>query len=257
LGHIVSKGGTRIDPKRAKGIQEVPLPSDKKVIQLFFGQINFVGRFIPIFAEIVKLISDMLKNGHDIKWSEEAKGAFGILRRLCVILLFSLVLITDYSKDFQLFYFASKFTVVDVLLQKNDKGMEQSVTFMSKTLQGAELNYEIMEKQAYALVKGLAYFKNYFLNARIVAYVPHPMVKQVLVQKECSGTRGRWITKIQEYDLEIKPTKLIRGQGLSKMMMENNLNAIQGIQVSEQANALTISLEHCPWYSDIFFISRI
>jgi hypothetical protein len=52
------------------------------------------------------------------------------------------------------------------------------------------------------------------------------MVKDILVQKECSRTRGRWITKIQDYDLEIKPTKLIRGQGLVKMMAEDSLDMI-------------------------------
>jgi hypothetical protein len=35
------------------------------------------------------------------------------------------------------------------------------------------------------------------------------------------------ITKIQEYDLEVRPTKLVRGQGLAKMMERNNLEAVQ------------------------------
>ena len=38
-------------------------------------------------------------------------------------------------------------------------------------------------------------------------------------QVEELSSRGRWIAKIQEYDLEIKPTKLIKGQGLSKKVM--------------------------------------
>jgi len=29
-------------------------------------------------------------------------------------------------------------------------------------------------------------------------------------------------TKIQEYDLDIKPTKLVKGQGLAKMLIESN-----------------------------------
>jgi hypothetical protein len=46
LGHIVSKG-VRIDLERVNGIQEVPLPSNKKTIQSFLGQIGFVRKFIP------------------------------------------------------------------------------------------------------------------------------------------------------------------------------------------------------------------
>jgi hypothetical protein len=40
------------------------------------------------------------------------------------------------------------------------------------------------------------------------------------------GSRGRWIAKIQEYDLEIKPTKLIKGQGLARMLAESNEKAL-------------------------------
>jgi hypothetical protein len=80
LGHIVSKEGVRIDPERVKRIMEIPLPTSKKAIQSFFGRINFVRQFIPNFAEIVKPISDMLKKGHDLKWSDEAKNNFNDIK---------------------------------------------------------------------------------------------------------------------------------------------------------------------------------
>ena len=40
------------------------------------------------------------------------------------------------------------------------------------------------------------------------------------------GKGGKWIVVILEYDLEIKPTKLIRGQGLAWLMAESNLQAL-------------------------------
>ena len=36
----------------------------------------------------------------------------------------------------------------------------------------------------------------------------------------------KWVSKIQEYDLEIKPTKLVKGQGLAQMLMKGNENAL-------------------------------
>jgi len=80
--------------------------------------------------------------------------------------------------------------MVVVLLQKNDDGLEHPIAFMNKDLQESEIKYKLMEKQACALEKGLAHFKPYFWNAQIVAYVPHPMVKEILIQKDCNGTRG-------------------------------------------------------------------
>jgi hypothetical protein len=61
LGHIVSRNGTRIDPKRVEAIDTIAIPRNVKEIQSFLGKIAFLRRFIPNFAEIVKLITDMLK----------------------------------------------------------------------------------------------------------------------------------------------------------------------------------------------------
>ena len=68
-----------------------------------------------------------------------------------------------------------------------------------------------MEKQAFALVKALKYFRVYILHSHIIAFVPKLVVKDILTQ-DPDGKRGKWIVVILEYDLEIKPTKLIKGQ---------------------------------------------
>ena len=79
-----------------------------------------------------------------------------------------------------------------------------------------------MEKQAYALVKSLKHFRTYVGYSKKIGYVPHSAIKDILAQKDCLGIRGKWVSKIQEYGLEIRPTKLIKGQGLAKMLTESN-----------------------------------
>jgi len=79
-----------------------------------------------------------------------------------------------------------------------------------------------MEKQAYALVKSLKHFKTYVGYSKIIYFVPHSVAKDILTQTDCLGTRAKWVTKIQEYDLEIRPTKLVKGQGLAQMLIESN-----------------------------------
>jgi hypothetical protein len=61
---------------------------------------------------------------------------------------------------------------------------------------------------------------------KITAYVPSASVKDILVQPDVDGKRGRWIAKILEFDLEIKPTKLVKGQGLAKLLAESNCEAL-------------------------------
>ena len=75
-----------------------------------------------------------------------------------------------------------------------------------------------MEKQAYALVKSLKDFRIYTLHSHIIAYVPCIVVKSILTQPHPEGKRAKWVAVILEYDTEINPTKLVKGQGLAKMM---------------------------------------
>ena len=51
-------------------------------------------------------------------------------------------------------------------------------------------------------------------------------VKDVLVQPNTKGKRGRWIAKILKFDVEIKPTKLIKGQGLSRLLAKSNCKVV-------------------------------
>ena len=132
----------------------------------------------------------------------------------------------NYLKDFLIFLFASERTIAAVLLQKNEEGFEQPIAFFSKSLRDVELKYDIIEKQAYAMVKALKPFRKYVLHSKIISYIPTSSVKDILVQPDNDGKRGRCLTKIQEFDLEFKPTKLIEGQGLSKLLAELNFRAL-------------------------------
>ena len=75
------------------------------------------------------------------------------------------------------------------------------------------------------MVKALKDFRVYILHSHIISYVPNIVVKDILSQ-DPDGKRGKWIVVILEYNLEIKPTKLIKGQGLAQLMVESNLQAL-------------------------------
>jgi hypothetical protein len=66
LGFIVSKHGMRIEPERTEAIAKIPPPHNKKLMQYFLGKINFVRRFVPSFAEIVKPLQDMIKKNANL-----------------------------------------------------------------------------------------------------------------------------------------------------------------------------------------------
>jgi hypothetical protein len=226
------------------------------------GKINFLRRFVSNFAELVKHITTMLRKGNEVKWTTEPRASFNQIKRA---LTEATVLISpDYSKEFLIFSFASFDIVVAVLLQKNEEGHEQPIAFFSRALRDTESRYEIMEKQAYALVKSLKSFRVYVLHSKVTTYVPSSSVKNILVQPDIDGKRGRWIAKILEFDLEIKSTKLVKGKGLAKLLDESNCEALGvsfvnthlGSQQDEspsQGSQDGLSLAECAWYHDILY----
>eukprot|EP00253_Pinus_taeda_P004642 PITA_04642 len=44
------------------------------------------------------------------------------------------------------------------------------------------------------------------------------LVRQLLIQRELGEKRANWVTTLQEYDLEIKPAKIVRGQGFCRLL---------------------------------------
>ena len=158
----------------------------------------------------------MLKKDNEIKWNLDARNSFANIKNS---LTEALVLISpDCTNDFHIFSFASEHTVVGVLLQNNVDNLEQPIAFYSKILRDATLIYDIMDKKSYSMVRALKEFRVYILHSHIIAHVPSTSIEEVLTQSEPDGRRAKWRTILLEYDLEIKPTKLIKGKGLDKLM---------------------------------------
>jgi hypothetical protein len=120
----------------------------------------------------------MLKKDVKIKWDSESRQSFEQVKRA---LTEAPVLISlDFTKDFYLFSFASKHTMVVVLLQKNSEEYEHPIALFSKALRDTALNYKIMEKHDFSLVKSIKDFRVYIFHSHTIAYVPNAVVKDIL-----------------------------------------------------------------------------
>lgn len=189
----------------------------------------------------------MLKKGNEIKWILEARKYFEDIK---VALTKAPVLASpNFEKYFILFSFASEHTIASVLLQKDDQNFEKPIAYYSKKFWYAPLKYDIMEKQAYALVKALKEFRVYILHSHTTAYVPSSSVKVILTQLDPEGKRGKWIAVLLEYDLEIKPTKLIKGQGLEKLMAHTNCELLGIKFIADLSDSATEEEKETPQIS--------
>jgi len=120
LDHVISKYGILIDPKRTKSIVQIPSPHNKKSMQLFFGNINFVKRFVSDFREIIKPLKKMIKKDAQFKWGSTKKDT-------CKKVKFSIVTALalhspNFENDFFLYTFSLDLSLTLVLTQKCEEG---------------------------------------------------------------------------------------------------------------------------------------
>ena len=69
-------------------------------------------------------------------------------------------------------------------------------------------------------MKGFKMFKHYVSQNKILIYTIHPNVRNCIIQGGLGEGKAGWITKIMEYDVEIKPTKLIKGWDVCENMID-------------------------------------
>jgi hypothetical protein len=91
---------------------------------------------------------------------------------------------------------------------------------MSIGLQGATLNYPLVDKKAFFVHKVIEQFIPFILKNYTKVIIPHPEVRSLFVQRDMGEGRGNWMTTLQEYDLEFKPTNIVKDQGLCKLATE-------------------------------------
>jgi hypothetical protein len=101
------------------------------------------------------------------------------------------------------------------------------------------LNYLDIDKQTYVVFKEVKNFRPYLLKSYTKVIVHHPLIRNLLVQNYLGDKRANWVTTLQEYDLEIKPMNIVRGQGLCKLLVGS-----ENSQASDQSgweNELEVS----------------
>ena len=78
------------------------------------------------------------------------------------------------------------------------------------------------------------------------------------MQKELGEKRANWVTSLQEYELEITPAQIVRGQGLCKLVVDSETGQPEDSDTSNlgQRNQSLICCAQnlvSPWYDDIRF----
>ena len=196
LGHKVTREGLKPCVDKVEAIKGFPVPKTGKEVASFLGMCGYYRKFIKGFGEIARPLQ-VLRNSNEFVWGEAEDRAF---RELKDALTGNEVLAyPKFDRAFIVTTDASREGLGGVISQIGDDGKERPVCFASRSLQKAELNYSVLEKEALAILWMLERHRYMLLGHDILLRSDHRPLRDLFAQ-DCKNARQfRWIERLLEF----------------------------------------------------------
>ena len=76
MGHIVSKRGIVVDPKKIRAILDMPAPRTEREIRGFLGRLQYISHFSARLTDICEPIFHLLRKKQPTVWDDDCQRAF-------------------------------------------------------------------------------------------------------------------------------------------------------------------------------------
>jgi transposase InsO family protein len=202
VGRVISKDGVTFSDTKREKVLNFPLPTRLKELQGFLGLVNYFRDHVSNMSEKVRGIRTLVDNKSKSKklaWTPELEAQYYQLQEevaTCPALFFihehaMIVVMTD----------ASDYGIGAYIYQVVD-GKELPIVFMSKTLHGAQLNWSVIEKEAYAIFITLTKFSHLLRDNHFLLRTDHKNLTYINV--ESSPKVKRWKIALQDFNFKIE-----------------------------------------------------
>ena len=196
LGHIVSKEGIRVDPKKIEVVIEWKPPRNVIEIRSFLGLADYYRIFVKGFSMIAAPMTRLLQKDVRFEWSENCQRSF---EKLKAFLTKALVLTQlTCSKEYVIFSDASLNGLGCVLMQEG-----KVIAYASRQLKPHERNYLTHDLELAVIVFALKIWRHYLYGGKCFIYTDHKSLKYLPSQRELNLRQRRWMKLIKDYDCVI------------------------------------------------------
>jgi len=125
---------------------------------------NYYRQFVKDFAKIVRPLYEIMRKENKWNWGERQQKAFEELKERFMT---KPVLVTpDLDKEIRVEMDASDFAMGRVLSMKCENERWRPVAYISKSLNEAERNYEIHDKEMLAIIQCLETWRHFLEGAK-------------------------------------------------------------------------------------------
>ncbi|GJS19487.1 reverse transcriptase domain-containing protein [Tanacetum coccineum] len=153
---------------------------------------------------------------------------------------------------FELMCDASDFAVGAILGQKDGKNFHP-IYFASKTLNAAQQNYTITEKELMAVVFAFDKFRSYLVLSKMIVHTNHSALRHLFKKQETKPWLMCWILLLQEFDIEIKDKKGTKNVTVDHLSRIENDETSDDNEVDDnfpRETLMKIDTRNEPWFAD-------
>jgi len=203
LEMIVRKNTVAMDPVKVKGITDWPTPFKVRDVRSFLSFANFYWRFIPGYSNITQPLIDLTKKNAPWEWSPKCKQAFDILKK--IFCMEPALKMPDPSAPFSITTNASKHTTGGVLMQQNTNRGWKPCTFLFQSLNPAEWNYDIYDKELLAVICALKEWRHYLHGSPypVKVQTDHKNLTYLKQPQNLNHCQAQWLLDLADFDLEL------------------------------------------------------
>jgi len=174
-----------------------------KEIQSFVRFVNFYRRFIKNFSKLVKLFIQLTRKNTSFVWNEICVQVFDNLKKQ-VSSIFVLRHF-NFKRQAILKIDASNYVKGEILSQYDDEKVFHSVTFYSKSMILAEINYHIYNKKLLVIIQC---FKHWWLELKctellIQMFINHQTLKIFMKNKQLSRWQVNYLNILSKFNFQI------------------------------------------------------
>ena len=174
LGHVHSKDGLRPDESKVSAVRNFPIPQDLTQLRYFLGLIGYYRRFIKDFSMHAEHLYRLSKKNIPFAWSNEQEQAFNYMKK--TLISFPIIQFPDFSMPFYIRSDASD-KGFGAILEQIHNGTEVVVAYASKAITSSQSNWSTIEKDTFAIVWSVKYFRHYLYGRTFTIYTDHNPLK--------------------------------------------------------------------------------
>jgi len=209
-----------MDPVKVKAVKSWPIPRNVRDVRTFLGFANFYRHFVKDFAALACPLNDLTRKNFAFAWGTNEQVAFDTLRE--VFTSAPILALWDPDRPTWIEVDASGYAMGGALMQRQEDGLWHPIAFRSLSMQPAERNYEIYDREMLGIIEALKEWRSFLegLPSTFEIVTDHSNLMFWRTAQDLSQRQAHWALWLScfHFTMVHKPGKAnVQADALSRM----------------------------------------